>query len=98
MGKKSGIVKIRNWASTLPADTIFSGQLHCTLTIKRGRIMMIKKLIAMKDKMKFSGLALAVMIFSVSLFVETADAQIAVKGEKVYTMDGNAITNGVVLI
>ena len=60
--------------------------------------MMIKKLIAMKNKMKFSGLALAVMIFSVSLFVETADAQIAVKGEKVYTMNGNAITNGVVLI
>lgn len=52
----------------------------------------------MKDKMKFSGLVLAVMIFSVSLFVETADAQIAVKGETVYTMNGNAISNGVVLI
>ncbi|WP_372903124.1 amidohydrolase family protein [Rhodohalobacter sp.] len=60
--------------------------------------MMNKKLIAMKDKVKFTGLVLAVMIFSVSLFVETADAQIAVKGETVYTMNGNAISNGVVLI
>lgn len=60
--------------------------------------MMNKKLIAMKDNVKFTGLVLAVMIFSVSLFVETANAQIAVKGETVYTMNGNAISNGVVLI
>jgi imidazolonepropionase-like amidohydrolase len=60
--------------------------------------MMNKRMKAMKHRVKFSGLALVMMMFAVSLFADTAEAQIAVKGETVYTMNGNAITNGVVLI
>lgn len=59
---------------------------------------MNKRINTMKQTVKISGLILAAAMFSVSLFNDTAGAQIAVKGEMVYTMDGDAIQNGVVLI
>ncbi|MFV0389754.1 MAG: amidohydrolase family protein [Pyrinomonadaceae bacterium] len=42
--------------------------------------------------------AFAVFAFSAILCVVQTNAQIAVRGEKIYTMNGAAITNGVVLI
>lgn len=44
------------------------------------------------------GILLFVALFTASVFSSSATAQIAIKGEKVYTMQGEAITNGVVLI
>jgi imidazolonepropionase-like amidohydrolase len=41
--------------------------------------------------------ALAILILTLGTFAE-ADAQIAIKGETVYTMNGDPIQNGVVLI
>ncbi len=41
---------------------------------------------------------LPLCVFALMLFVTTTQAQIAVKGETVYTMAGEPITNGVVLI
>jgi imidazolonepropionase-like amidohydrolase len=43
----------------------------------------------------FSSLLITLLVFAMP---QTGSAQIAVKGETVYTMDGNPITNGVVLI
>lgn len=43
----------------------------------------------------FAGLALLTVHFSLSI---VANAQLAIKGELVYTMDGGAIVNGVVLV
>lgn len=43
----------------------------------------------------FAGLALLIVHFSLSI---VANAQLAIKGELVYTMDGGAIVNGVVLV
>ncbi|WP_245683937.1 amidohydrolase family protein [Rhodohalobacter halophilus] len=60
--------------------------------------MKIKENNIMKRAGKLAGLALLLIGFAVSVLPESADAQIAVKGETVYTMNGNAISNGVVLI
>ncbi len=60
--------------------------------------MKIKENNRMKRAGKLAGLVLLVIGFALSVFPESADAQIAVKGETVYTMNGNAISNGVVLI
>lgn len=43
-------------------------------------------------------LVITMLIVAISGIFTASDAQIAVKGETVYTMNGNAITNGVVLI
>jgi len=60
--------------------------------------MMNKRMKLIKRVIKLSAVALIAVTFSASLFADAAEAQIAVKGETVYTMNGDAITNGVVLI
>ena len=59
---------------------------------------MNKRMKLIKRVIKLSAVALIAVTFSASLFADAAEAQIAVKGETVYTMNGDAITNGVVLI
>lgn len=51
----------------------------------------------MTFKPKFTGL-IALLLIVASGLVTTTDAQIAVKGETVYTVSGDAIQNGVVLV
>lgn len=51
----------------------------------------------MKFRNGLTGL-IAVILIAVSGLIRTTDAQIAVKGETVYTVSGNAIQNGVVLV
>jgi imidazolonepropionase-like amidohydrolase len=60
--------------------------------------MRIKAIDVMKQFKFLAGAALIAILASFSMLSERAEAQIAVKGETVYTMAGDAIQNGVVLI
>ncbi len=60
--------------------------------------MRIKTIDVMKQIYLLAGAALFTILASFSLLSERAEAQIAVKGETVYTMAGDAIRDGVVLI
>lgn len=60
----------------------------------------MRSLICKCSKMVFMNTMVSAVVFALMVFAMpyASNAQIAVKGETVYTMDGNPITNGVVLI
>lgn len=60
----------------------------------------MRSLICKFSKMVFMNTMVSAVVFALMVFAMpyASNAQIAVKGETVYTMDGNPITNGVVLI
>lgn len=62
----------------------------------RHRIIQTSKSLIMKKITTF--LSLFVLLFVLTTVIQPVEAQIAVKGETVYTLNGNSIQNGVVLI
>ncbi|MCH8549002.1 MAG: amidohydrolase family protein [Balneolaceae bacterium] len=60
--------------------------------------MKMKRAVKMKKRIGTALVSAAVLLMLVMLPVERVSAQVAVKGETVYTMNGNPISNGVVLI
>jgi imidazolonepropionase-like amidohydrolase len=81
-----------------PEDMIFSEHPLFIHTNKEAGNMNIKANNVMSHYKLVLGVALIAILTSVTLLPDRVEAQIAVKGETVYTMNGNAIQDGVVLV